>query len=252
MWVGILTGLGRFDVTQVRRQVICALVGTTTWRQIPKRRLVGKQGLLPLKLPLNRSCGGRDGNAVAELLQTAHTSLGDALAVVVVPMRGAQIDEMGPVSKHVVDGDKHGMRNRHLGALGAPSAGQPAVAGAEEVGSRPTGSDGTERRFDQGGTKPRVAGPGRRIATTTGAFVGARTDPRPRREMAGGGEPAHIDPNLSDDLLGPVACDAGDLVHQVDRCLKGRMRASTSTSMASSCDSITSINSICCPSRNCW
>src|SRR5919201_4996877 len=41
---------------------------------------------------------------------------------------------------------------------------------------------------------------------------GARAQSGPGDQVGGGGEPAHVQPNLGDDHLGGVSADAGDMV----------------------------------------
>src|ERR1700681_3997587 len=45
---------------------------------------------------------------------------------------------------------------------------------------------------------------------------GARAQLRPRHQVRGGGESGHVQPDLSDDHLGVVFAEAGDLVEPLD------------------------------------
>src|SRR5713226_700811 len=144
-----------------------------------------------------------------------NASPSNALPVVLIPVCGAEILEMGPVAEHVVDGDENGVGHCHRGFARAPATGEAAVASCEEVGVSPAGADGAKRRLDQGAPKPGIAEAGRGVVTLAAALVVTRADTSPRGEVLWAGEASHVGSGLSKDLLGSVPTNARDGVNQV-------------------------------------
>src|SRR5215218_6253867 len=158
--------------------------------------------------------GGRlQGDLVAERLELADEVAGlaalvDAAGVVV----GAQIVEAGGgVGEQVPDDhqDRAGDGDQRFELADAPD--EAAVALAEEgVGLGGGGGSLAERGLEVG-----VALAGGAAAAGGAGLDGPGRQPGPRHQLPGGGELAHVQPDLGDDDLGGVAADPGDLVQAV-------------------------------------
>ena len=127
---------------------------------------------------------------------------------------GAEVAEAGGgVGEQVPDDDQDGAGDGDQGLELAAAFDEPPVAFAEEgVGAGGGGGGFAEVPLEVGvalaGLAAAAAGPG---------LDGARGQLRPRHQVPGGGEPAHVQPDLGDDRLRAVAADAGDLIQPVER-----------------------------------
>src|SRR5215467_15866287 len=88
----------------------------------------------------------------------------------------------------------------------AAAAGDPGVALAEEGG----GAGGADSGLAEGSAQPGVAlallpGPG-----AGAGLAGGRAQPGPGHQVAGGGEPAHVQACFGDDGPGQAGAEAGD------------------------------------------
>jgi len=118
------------------------------------------------------------------------------------------------VGQDVPDDDQDGSADRDDALLLAAAPGDPAVALTEE-GVGLAGSDGgfTEHPSEVGLTV--TGGSGALLAA--GGLLDPRHELRPRRQVPGSGEPAHVQADLRDDDVRGGASDAGDLIETFHR-----------------------------------
>ena len=146
----------------------------------------------------------------------------------------------GGVGQEVPDEDENGAGDRDQGLELAAAFDDAPVAFAEEgVGLGGRGGGVAERALEVGVALAGLATTGERAG-----LDGAWAQFRPRHQVRGGGEPAHVEADLGEDHLRRVRADAGDLVeavdgaecglgHGVDRLAGGRATRRGSTGWAS-------------------
>src|SRR5229473_8481245 len=142
-----------------------------------------------------KSCRA-DFDGKAELVKTLDEAVGELGFVPAVEVVGAEVAVIDVVLEHVIGRDEHRRGVREDGFLGTPAALE-----AEELspqvpvlfaGGGPGGLD--ERRL-----QPGVAAAGAGGQALASTLVEAGTEPRPRDEMAGGGEAGHVEADLGDE-----------------------------------------------------
>ena len=123
---------------------------------------------------------------------------------------GAEVDVFQVrVGQQVPDDDQHGAADGDERSLVASSAGQSAVAGAEEGLGSPGPGDGVT----EGAGQVPVAVPGGAPAfLLAGRLLDPGGEPGPGGQVRRGGEAAHVHPDLGDDRLGGGAVDPRDRV----------------------------------------
>src|SRR5258708_2072921 len=109
------------------------------------------------------------------------------------------------------------MANRNGGLLAASSDGQTVILSREVA---LLGVDGRMRRLDQRSAQPWTAFTGATTQALARAFMVARTHPRPRGEMPGTGEAAHVRSDLGEDDFGQAPLDAWDGLQTLELLLK--------------------------------
>src|SRR5918994_1527464 len=179
--------------------------------------------------------GGRgQGDDEAERLELADVVAGLAVLVDAVAVEvGAEVVEAGGgVGEQLPDDhqDRAGDGDQGFELADAPD--QAAVALAEEgVGLGGRGGDLAEDAL-----QVRVALAGGATAVLGAGLDGPGCQPGPRHQLPGGGELAHVQPELGDDDLGGLGADAGDLVQTLQRSKRGlgrlRVRADAAGAVA--------------------
>src|SRR4029077_19285645 len=106
--------------------------------------------------------------------------------------------------------------------FGAAFDDAPVAFAEEGVGFRGRGGGLAERPFEL-----RAAPAGLAAALDRAGLEGAWTQFGPRHQVRGGGEPAHVEPDLGENDLRECRADAGNPVESLDRGrLAGTARAS--------------------------
>src|SRR6185437_13871408 len=119
----------------------------------------------------------------------------------------------GGVVEHVPDDDQDRAGDSDERLEFAAAFDDAPVAFAEEgVGFRGRGGGLAERPFEI-----RVAPAGLATALDRSGLDGAWTQFGPRHQVRGGGEPAHVEPDLGENDLRESRADAGNLVESLDR-----------------------------------
>ena len=189
------------------------------------------------KLTLTDS-GGLHFNLDAQVVQTPKVVLLDTLGVAVRQVPAAEVVVVLLAEEHEVGGGQHGGGDRDDGLLRTALPFEAPKLRLEIALFLPgRGPRGLDQRHPQPGG--RVTDPGR--AALAGTFVEARTQTRPRNQMARTGEPGHVHANLGDDhprdrltdpghrrqAVGGLAKRAQDLVGLVLDLLHDRGQRST-------------------------
>src|SRR5207245_1471112 len=151
---------------------------------------------------------GFEADAVALTLESLQRPVLGALGVAAVVVVVAEVLVRRVPCQHVVDRDEHGVGDCNHGLLVPAMAHDATVAGRQRPPSMP---DGTEGRFGECGTEPRVPPPGLSGAMLPGTLVVAGTERSPAGEVPGAREDAHVDADHSDHYL------RGPLFHTGDR-----------------------------------
>jgi len=159
------------------------------------------------------------GDLVAEGLELADVVALDPFgSQAVVVEVGPQIVEVGVVvGQQMPDDDQDGTSDRNDGLLLAAVTGDPSITLTQER----VGPAGGHCGFTQDPCEVGIAvtgGPGALLAT--GGLLHAGGELGPRSQMPGGGEPAHVHPDLRDDHVGCGASDTGDLIQAGQRILE--------------------------------
>src|SRR6266542_554770 len=124
----------------------------------------------------------------------------DARVVVV----GAQVTEPGfRVGQQVVDDDQERVAGGDHRLLFAAAFGDPPVARPQKAVGAGGGGDDVAQRARQ----PRVALAAALVPLLAGRLVGLGAELGPRHQVRGGGEAAHVDADLGDQLLGGGSAD---------------------------------------------
>src|SRR5262245_27139416 len=107
------------------------------------------------------------------------------------------------------DDDQDGAADCDDGLLLATMSGDPAVALTEEG----VGASGSDSGLAEHAREVAVAVTGAAPALVlAGRFLHARSESGPGGQVAGGGEPAHVQPDLRDDDGSRGRADPGDLI----------------------------------------
>src|SRR5260370_41432450 len=109
------------------------------------------------------------------------------------------------------------MANGIGGLLAALSDGKTVILSREVA---ILGVGGRMRRLDQRSAQPRTAFTGATTQALARAFIVARTHARPRGEMPGTGDAAHVRSDLGEDDFGQAPLDAWDGLQTLEVLLK--------------------------------
>src|SRR5690242_5935147 len=167
--------------------------------------------------------GGGYGDLEPEGLELAEAGADFAVAVcfAVVPA-GAEVGEPGSgIGEQMPDDDEDGAGDGALGPVPAEAPGQAAESFAEEG----SGAGGAVGGLGAVALEVGVALALRRLAVAGAGLAGSRDEPGPGDQVAGGGEPGHVQAGFGDDRHGELAADAGDLREPLHRGQRRGARA---------------------------
>ena len=116
-----------------------------------------------------------------------------------------------------MDDREDSVAHGHLGLGLAPAFGQAAVAGAEACLGPPGGDGGLAEHT---GHVTVALAPGVAALSLAGGLLHLGAVLRPRHQVGGGGEHAHVYPDLGDQVLGGGAAQPGDAVELGHLALK--------------------------------
>ena len=215
----MLVGLG-VDEVPAAAEVRLALLRTTL--ASPKIVVTGAGGsarscrgvLVGLAGRVGGSGDWGQGDGVAECFELADVVaflvvVGDAVVVEV----GAEVVEVAVrVGQQVPDDDQGGAADGDHGSLRAAASGDAPVAFTEEG----VGAGGADGGFAEDAGEVAVAVPAGGVALLAGGFLHAGCEPGPGCQVAGGGEPGHVQPDLGEDHRRGDWADAGDLIEPGD------------------------------------
>src|SRR5829696_267594 len=128
---------------------------------------------------------------------------------------------------------EHGVRDGEdrLGLAAATEASTEALVLRAQIGG--AGAGGRPGGLDHGGAQRGVALAGASGGTFAGRLMIARTQPRPGRQVRGGGKPAHVRAGPGKEHPGGPRTETGNRAEQVNRRRKGPTSTSTCASSRS-------------------
>lgn len=117
------------------------------------------------------------------------------------------------VAKHVIDDHQQAVLDRANGALFSTSPGQTMVLGFKIA---VFATHRRVRHFGEHGIEMTIGRRGFSAFALAGAFLIARTLPRPGGKVLMGGESTHVDPGFRQKRSGPALCDSDNGVKLLD------------------------------------